>query len=67
MKNKQIIAVGIMLMLPLALQAQENIKKAFDALINDNRADVSTTHKLNRIRRRALRRDSWMYMSLPSL
>ena len=48
MKNKQIIAVGIMLMLPLALQAQENIKKAFDALINDNSADVSTTHKLNR-------------------
>lgn len=48
MKNKQIIAVGIMLMLPLAIQAQENIKKAFDALINDNSADVSTTHKLNR-------------------
>lgn len=48
MKNKQIIAVGIMLMLPLAIQAQENIKKAFDALVNDNSADVSTTHKLNR-------------------
>lgn len=48
MKSKQIIAVGIMLMLPLAIQAQENIKKAFDALVNDNSADVSTTHKLNR-------------------
>lgn len=48
MKNKQLIAVGILLMLPLAIQAQENIKKAFDALINDNSADVSTTHKLNR-------------------
>ena len=48
MKNRHMIAVGIMLMLPLALQAQENIKKAFDVLINDNSADVSTTHKLNR-------------------
>lgn len=48
MKNRHMIAVGIMLMLPLALQAQENIKKAFDALINDNSADISTTHKLNR-------------------
>ena len=42
------MAVGIMLMLPLALQAQENIKKAFDALIKDDKAKVSTTHKLNR-------------------
>lgn len=48
MKNRHMIAVGIMLMLPLALQAQENIKKAFDALINDNSADISATHKLNR-------------------
>lgn len=48
MKNRQIIAAGIMLMLPLAIQAQENIKKAFDVLIKDDKANVSTTHKLNK-------------------
>ena len=42
------IAVGIMLMLPLALQAQENIKKAFDTLVKDDKAKVSASHKLNR-------------------
>ena len=48
MKNRNLMVVGIMLMLPLALQAQENIKKAFDTLIKDDKAKVSTTHKLNR-------------------
>ena len=48
MKNRHMIAVGIMLMLPLALQAQENIKKAFDTLVKDDKAKVSTSHKLNR-------------------
>lgn len=42
------MAVGILLMLPLALQAQENIKKAFDTLIKDNQAKVSETHKLDK-------------------
>ena len=44
MKNRHMIAVGIMLMLPLALQAQENIKKAFDTLVKDDKAKVSTSH-----------------------
>lgn len=48
MKNRHMIAVGIMLMLPLALQAQENIKKAFDTLVKDDKAKVSASHKLNR-------------------
>lgn len=48
MKNNKIMAVGIIMMLPLASMAQENIKKAFDAIINDNSLEISTTHKLNK-------------------
>jgi hypothetical protein len=48
MKNRHFLVVCIMVMLPLATPAQENIKRAFDALINDSQATVSATHKMNK-------------------
>ena len=48
MKSKQCMAVSIMMLLPMSMQAQENIKRTFDALINSSQATVSTTHKLNK-------------------
>ena len=37
-----------MMALPMSMTAQENIKRAFDTLISDSHATISTTHKLNR-------------------
>lgn len=48
MKNRQTLALGMLLMLPLAVQAQENIQRAFNALIHDSSAQIGTTHKVNR-------------------
>lgn len=43
---KKVWAVPLLAMLPLAIQAQENIKRAFDALIQDSSVELSATHKL---------------------
>ena len=48
MKNKTFLAACIMMTLPLSVSAQENIKHAFDALVGDSHAAISTIHKLNK-------------------
>ena len=48
MKNRKLLVVSIIMLLPLATYAQESIKQAFDALISNSNASVSTIHKLNK-------------------
>jgi hypothetical protein len=48
MKNKHFLAIGIMMLMPLTIQAQGNIKRAFNALTTSATAKVESTHKLNK-------------------
>lgn len=45
---KNMLAVSLLMLMPAAAQAQENIKKAFDALVENDAADVSARHKLDK-------------------
>lgn len=48
MKSKSIILTAMLTALPSALMAQENIQKAFDALLSDNIVEIHTQHSLER-------------------
>ena len=48
MKNKSFILTAMLTALPSALMAQENIQKAFDALLSDHIVEISTQHSLER-------------------
>ena len=48
MKSKSIILTAMLTALPSVLMAQENIQKAFDALLNDKITENKTRHVLDR-------------------
>jgi hypothetical protein len=48
MKSKSIILTAILTALPSVLMAQENIQKAFDALLKDNIEETKTQHSIER-------------------
>ena len=48
MKNKSIILTAMLTVLPSAMMAQENIQKAFDALLAENIVEITTNHSLER-------------------
>lgn len=48
MKSKSIILTAILTALPSVLMAQENIQKAFDALLSKNNTEIATRHSLER-------------------
>lgn len=48
MKSKNIILTAMLTALPSVLMAQENIQKAFDALLNDKITENKTRHVLDR-------------------
>lgn len=48
MKSKNIILAALLTALPSAMTAQENIQKAFDALLNDKIVETKTQHSLER-------------------
>lgn len=48
MKNKQFLAIGIMMLMPLTILAQGNIKRTFNVLITSDYAKVESSHKLNK-------------------
>ena len=48
MKSKNLIMTVMLMALPSALMAQQNIKKAFDDLLNDNIVETKTHHSLER-------------------
>lgn len=45
---KKIGAVTLLGLLPLVTQAQQHIKAAFDALVQDNSVELSVEHKLEK-------------------
>lgn len=45
---KKVWAVALLALLPLTLQAQQHIKKAFDELIQDTSAELHAHHKLDK-------------------
>ena len=48
MKSKSIILTVMLTALPSVLMAQENIQKAFDALLNEKNVEIKTQHSLER-------------------
>lgn len=48
MKNKNFILAAMLLVMPSILMAQQNIQKAFDALLSDKITENSTRHVLDR-------------------
>lgn len=48
MKSKQFLATSIMMLMPLTIYAQGNIKRAFNLLTTSQPAKVESTHKLNK-------------------
>ena len=48
MKSKSIILTAMLTALPSVLLAQQNIQKAFDALLNENIVEIKTQHTLER-------------------
>jgi len=48
MKSKSFILTAMLTALPSALMAQENIQKAFDALLSDHIVEINTQHSLER-------------------
>ena len=48
MKSKNLILAAMLLALPSTIMAQQNIKKAFDALLSDNIIENNTRHVLDR-------------------
>ena len=48
MKSKSLILTAMLTALPSVLLAQQNIKKAFDALLNENIVEIKTQHTLER-------------------
>lgn len=48
MKSKSLILTAMLTALPSALMAQQNIQKAFDALLNENIVEIKTQHTLER-------------------
>lgn len=48
MKSKSLILTAILTALPSVLLAQQNIQKAFDALLNENIVEIKTQHTLER-------------------
>ena len=48
MKSKNIILTVMLTVLPTAMTAQENIRKAFDALLDEGNIEIKTQHVLER-------------------
>ena len=48
MKSRSLILTAMLTALPSALMAQQNIQKAFDALLNENIVEIKTQHTLER-------------------
>jgi len=48
MKSKNIILTAMLMALPSALMAQENIEKTFEALLNEKNVEIKTQHSLER-------------------
>ena len=48
MKSKSLILTAMLTALPSVLPAQQNIQKAFDALLNENIKEIKTQHTLER-------------------
>lgn len=48
MKSKQFLVTSIMMLMPLTIYAQGNIKRAFNLLTTSQPAKVESTHKLNK-------------------
>jgi hypothetical protein len=48
MKSKQFLTTSIMMLMPLTIYAQGNIKRAFNLLTTSQPAKVESTHKLNK-------------------
>ncbi len=48
MKSKQFLAASIMMLMPLTIQAQGYIKRAFNVLTTSDPAKVESIHKLNK-------------------
>ena len=48
MKSKSLILTAMLTALPSVLLAQQNIQKAFDALLNENIVEIKTQHTLER-------------------
>lgn len=48
MKSKNIILAALLTAMPSAMTAQENIQKAFEALLNDKIVETKTQHSLER-------------------
>ena len=48
MKTKNIILAALLTAMPAAMTAQENIQKAFNALLNDKIVETKTQHSLER-------------------
>lgn len=48
MKSKSLILTAMLTALPSVLLAQQNIQKAFDALLNENIVEIKTQHALER-------------------
>ena len=48
MKSKSIILTAMLMALPSALMAQENIEKAFKALLSEENVEIKTQHSLER-------------------
>ena len=48
MKSKSLILTAMLTALPSTLMAQQNIQKAFDALLNENIKEIKTQHTLER-------------------
>ena len=48
MKSKNLILIAMLMALPSALMAQQNIEKAFEALLNEENVEIKTQHSLER-------------------
>ena len=48
MKSKNLILAAMLMVMPSTIMAQQNIKKAFDALLSDNITENKTRHVLDR-------------------
>jgi hypothetical protein len=48
MKSKNMILTAMLMALPSALMAQQNIEKAFEALLNEKNVEIKTQHSLER-------------------
>ena len=48
MKSKSIILTAMLMALPSALMAQQNIEKAFEALLSEENVEIKTHHSLER-------------------